>query len=67
MNKLKELRKNAGYTALQFAMMTGIPLSTIHAYEQGKRSLRGCKLDRLFKMAEALNMDFNTFITYVSK
>lgn len=55
MTKLKAVRKNYGMTRNQLSMLTGIPVKTLEALEQGRRKITGLKIDRFFLLCEALN------------
>lgn len=51
--KLKECRKQAGYTQLDMAMIIGVARTTYTEYEQGKIQL---PLDKVQKILQALPM-----------
>lgn len=55
MTKLMKIRKAFGYTREQLAMITGIPIKTVEALEQGRRRILGLKIDRLQWICDALN------------
>ena len=55
MTKLMERRKAFGCTRDQLAMMTGIPIRTLEALEQGRRRFTGLKIDKALLICEALN------------
>lgn len=55
MTKLMETRKNVGYTREQLAMVTGIPVKTLEALEQGRRRFTGLKIHKALLICEALN------------
>lgn len=57
MTKLMERRKAFGCTREQLAMMTGIPMKTLEALEQGRRRFTGLKIDKALLICEALNCD----------
>ena len=53
---IKAARAIRGATQSDLSKATGIPLSTLRAYEQGKLPL---PLDRLMKIADALDVDLS--------
>ncbi len=57
MNRLKELRKERGYTQVKMQMLTGIDQSDYSKIENGKRYL---SFEQCIKVADALNtsMDY---------
>ena len=57
MNRLKELRKERGYTQVKMQMLTGIDQSDYSKIENGKRHL---SFEQCIKVADALNtsMDY---------
>ena len=57
MNRLKELRKERGYTQLKMQMLTGIDQSDYSKIENGKRYL---SFEQCIKVADALgtSMDY---------
>ena len=57
MNRLKELRKERGYTQVKIQMLTGIDQSDYSKIENGKRYL---SFEQCIKVADALNtsMDY---------
>ena len=62
MNRLKELRKERGYTQVKMQMMTGIDQSDYSKIENGKRYL---SYEQCIKVATALNtsMDYLAGLT----
>lgn len=57
-DKLRKLRKDAGYRSQDFAKKCGIPEGTYFAYESGQRSTHG---DRLQIIADALGVSVEDF------
>lgn len=57
MNKLKKMRESRGLSQSQLASMAGINLRTLQYYEQGVLNFNGCKIEKIFKVALALNCD----------
>jgi transcriptional regulator with XRE-family HTH domain len=51
--RLKRLRRAAGYSQDRFAEATGIPVGTLRNYEQDRRMPR---LDQAVRMAKALSI-----------
>lgn len=62
MNRLKELRKERGYTQVKMQMLTGIDQSDYSKIENGKRYL---SYEQCIKVATALNtsMDYLAGLT----
>ncbi len=62
MNRLKELRKERGYTQIKMQMLTGIDQSDYSKIENGKRYL---SFEQCVKIATALNtsMDYLAGLT----
>lgn len=62
MNRLKELRKERGYTQVKMQMLTGIDQSDYSKIEQGKRY---CTYEQCKRIAIALNtsMDYLAGLT----
>lgn len=62
MNRLKELRKERGYTQIKMQMLTGIDQSDYSKIENGKRYL---SFDQCVRLATALNtsMDYLAGLT----
>jgi transcriptional regulator with XRE-family HTH domain len=62
MNRLKELRKDKGYTQIKMQMLTGIDQSDYSKIENGKRYL---SFEQCVKIATALNtsMDYIAGLT----
>jgi transcriptional regulator with XRE-family HTH domain len=57
-DKLRELRGKAGLSQSQLATASGMSLSAVHDYEQGKREP---SLKSAFKLAAALGVDCRAF------
>lgn len=55
MTKLMQTRKNFGMSREQLSMLTGIPVKTLEALEQGRRKITGLKIDRFFLICRELN------------
>ena len=51
---LKRTRRNAQMTQRQLSGITGIPLSVIRSYEQGKRSLKNAEAEKVRSICRAL-------------
>ena len=51
---LKRTRRNAQMTQRQLSDITGIPLSVIRSYEQGKRSLKNAEAENVRSICRAL-------------
>ena len=62
MNRLKELRKERGFTQLKMQMLTGIDQSDYSKIENGKRYL---SFEQCIKVTDALgtSMDYLTGLT----
>ena len=62
MNRIRELRKEKGYTQLKMQMLTGIDQSAYSKIEQGKRwmSFNQCKL---IAVALGTSMDYLAGLT----
>ena len=65
--RLELYRRLAGYSQEQLAKMIDIPVRTIRAYEQGKRSLYNAVGDRLGRLCGALNCSFIDLLTEVNR
>lgn len=58
MNKIiKEKRKKIGLSQAQLAYLTDIPLSTIQAYEQGKRKIEGASIKNILSLERILKIN----------
>lgn len=55
MNKLKELREEAGISRPKLAELTGVSARTLEGYEQDKKDINGAKLKTILKICKALN------------
>ena len=66
MNRLKELRKERGYTQIKMQMLTGIDQSDYSKLENGKRYYT---FTQLVKIAKALNtsMDYLAGLTDIKE
>lgn len=53
--KIKNIRKNKKLTQDNIAVLTGIPVRTIRAYEQGTRKLDNANISHAVKIAHVLN------------
>ena len=51
-NRLKELRKNKGYTQQELAKLIGISASSIGMYEQGRREPENAVLSRICQVLD---------------
>lgn len=58
MERLKELRKQHGYTQLELANKIGIAKNTIASYEQGHRSI---PVTTAVKLSKVLNTHWTIF------
>lgn len=54
MDNLKELRTRANMTQLELSERTRIPVSTIRAYESGRRKLESTNVVRIFRIVSTL-------------
>ena len=57
MTKLKKMRESRGLMQKEVADMAGIKLRTLQYYEQGVLNFDGCKIDKIFAIALALDCD----------
>ena len=62
-NKLTEMRKKRGMSQVQLAEKAGISLRTLQYYEQGQLNFNGCKIEKIFAVALALNCDVEDILT----
>ena len=62
MSHLQELRKTAGLSQSQLAEKSGVSLSMIKDYEQGRRSLNGIGIARALPLARALGVSIEKLI-----
>ena len=51
---LKRIRKNAGLTQRNLALISNIPLRVIRSYEQGRRSLENASAENVWRLSKAL-------------
>lgn len=51
---LKRIRKNAGLTQRELALISGIPLRVIRSYEQGQRSLENAGSESVWRICQTL-------------
>lgn len=58
-NKIKEVRRNAGYTQKELADKSGLSIASIQGYEQGKYNP---KLATVRKLAEALEVTISDLV-----
>lgn len=54
---IKEKRKKIGLSQAELAYLTEIPLSTIQAYEQGKRKIEGASVKNILNLERILNIN----------
>lgn len=59
---MKARRKKLGYTQNDLSRMTGIPLPTIRAYEQGSLSLDNAESERVYALSKALGCSMEELI-----
>ena len=62
MSRLQELRKSTGLSQPQLAEKSGVSLSMIRDYEQGRRSLNGIGIARALPLARALGVSIEDLI-----
>lgn len=55
MNRIKELREQAGISRPKLAELSGVNVRTLESYEQGKKDINGAKLKTILKICKALN------------
>lgn len=77
MNKLKEMRRKAGFSQSQLADVTGINVGTLRHYEQGSKNFDNARIDTILKVCLTLDCKFenvveneeyiNLFKTYIKK
>lgn len=56
MNRLKELRKNRGYTREKLSKMTGISARAIKNWEDGSVLLQNASFENVFRLAYVLQV-----------
>ena len=57
MTKLMTVRKKSGYSRAEIAQLADIPVKTLEAYEQGRRSVMGMKIDRVWRLCQILHCE----------
>jgi len=62
MTKLKKMRESRGLSQSQLAEKTGVNVRAIQYYEQGVLNFDGCKVNKIFKIALALDCDIEDII-----
>lgn len=66
MNKLKELRKQKGYTREKLSEMTGISARAIKNWEDGSVLLRNASFENVFRLATALDVQPKKLFTEIA-
>ena len=62
-SKLKSMRESRGLSQAQLAEKAGLQVRTLQNYEQGILNFDGCKIDKIFAVALALNCDVEDILT----
>jgi len=62
MNRLQELRKEAGLSQSGLAVESGISVRTIQDYEQGRVRLNGISIERALPLSRALGVSMEDLL-----
>ena len=57
-DKLRQLRKQKGYTREELSNITGINVRTIESYEQGLRQINKAEALQVHRLAKALGVEY---------
>ncbi len=60
--KLQKMRKRCGFTQEQLAEATGIPVSTIRAYERRAKDISKAQVDGVLRIADVLNCEIRDIL-----
>lgn len=62
MKNLTKIRKERGLSQHELSIKSGVHLTSIYLYEQGKRDINKAQADTIFKLATALNVNMEELI-----
>lgn len=62
MNKLKTMREKKGMSQSQLAEASGLNIRALQYYEQGRLNFNHCKIEKVFKVALALDCDIEDIL-----
>ena len=61
-NKLKAMRESKGLSQAQLSEKSGVHLRTLQYYEQNRLNINGCKVEKIFSLALALDCDIEDIL-----
>ena len=62
MTKLKKMRESRGLSQSQLAEKANVNVRMLQYYEQGVSNFDGCKINKIFRIALALDCDIEDII-----